>query len=651
MRLLLAVAMATRIGSSASAAAAAAAVVAVVAQQHEAPPPVCEYPGVLTPALNASSMAEPVIMSATCSASASLTPGASGAPSQLTVAQSAVARLADPQLYTDTREMVFDMSPRSSFVGAGRVKVASIQNPREITEGGNKTGNIGIIVASLRAAKADGALIATLTEEVFEYEPGQEQPIDGPGPTAVRQAAKDIGIAVVCPMRLLAADGRQYNAAIVIHANGSLAKAAYTGSEVTQKQFPVYGYPLTAPGMAGRQAGGETNVVPGQLGTSVFDMPGIGRIAIVMCFDVNFPEAWYNAYALGAQIVFWPAEMGAPDRDVISYARLFRFHVVACGHSDAGTPVGSAAGIKESGMILDTTGETVADIKPLSAVSRCGGGQNCPNVVTGTLDLDAEWVHENGPGTNCQVLQKICKTYPGVFEFIIAGCGGETQGKGGLSGCTTRAQTDWWQRGTAPSNSVMLFASKDPDKKTVRAAFDEVTVGSKVKIVPGRDYIFANRQGINSLRQYGLPILPFGKMPNHPQRNTTDGASDTVVGATGACQFPGVSIGPTAAFNHTTGTLENAERSTFEAALRPNFTCSPGLGSTAAVQLAVDAAATAPPQIYRNVHEFTYDMSKRTSFAGAARVKVASLPGAGGPINMNIVISQLKEAKADGALI
>ena len=95
--------------------------------------------------------------------------------------------------------------------------------------------------------------------------------------------------------------------------------------------------------------------------------------------------------------------------------------------------------------------------------------------------------------------------------------------------------------------------------------------------------------------------------------------------------------------------LENAKRSTFEAALRPNFTCSPGLGSTAAVQLAVDAAATAPPRIYRD--EFTYDMSKRTSFVGAARVKVASLPGAGGPINMNMVISQLKEAKADGALI
>jgi hypothetical protein len=80
-------------------------------------------------------------------------------------------------------------------------------------------------------------------------------------------AAKDIGIAVVCPMRLRAADGRQYNAAIVIHANGSLAKAAYTGSEVTQKQFPVFGYPVTSPGETG-DSGGETDVVPG-MGSSV----------------------------------------------------------------------------------------------------------------------------------------------------------------------------------------------------------------------------------------------------------------------------------------------------------------------------------------------------------------------------------------------
>lgn len=38
-----------------------------------------------------------------------------------------------------------------------------------------------------------------------------------------------------------------------------------------------------------------------------------------------------EAYALGAKIVFWPSMMSTPDRDTISAARLFRFHVVANG--------------------------------------------------------------------------------------------------------------------------------------------------------------------------------------------------------------------------------------------------------------------------------------------------------------------------------
>eukprot|EP01046_Picozoa_sp_COSAG06_P003570 COSAG06_NODE_140_length_22325_cov_187.593404_19_plen_782_part_01 len=157
-------------------------------------PPVCRFPSTPTAAQNTSSRAQPLIVNATCSA-ASFLPGTP----QLRVSQSG-ARHNHPHLYTDTREVAFDMSPRSSFVGAGRVKVASIQRPQLITDGGDKTGNIQTIITALRAAKHDGAAIVTLSEEVFGEE--RDQPIDGPGPTAIRHAAKDIGIAVVCPMRL-----------------------------------------------------------------------------------------------------------------------------------------------------------------------------------------------------------------------------------------------------------------------------------------------------------------------------------------------------------------------------------------------------------------------------------------------------------------
>ena len=101
--------------------------------------------------------------------------------------------------------------------------------------------------------------------------------------------------------------------------------------------------------------------------------------------------------------------------------------------------------------------------------------------------------------------------YAGVFEFIIGGCFDEAKAgapesdpKGGLTGCSFRNQTQTDQRGTGPTNGVMLFASKNQTAMTVRAAFAEFGV------VAWRDYIFANRQAINSLRQMNLPIIPWG---------------------------------------------------------------------------------------------------------------------------------------------
>ena len=56
-------------------------------------------------------------------------------------------------------------------------------------------------------------------------------------------------------------------------------------------------------------------------------------------------------------------------------------------------------------------------------------------VVTGTMDLDAEWVHENGPGAMiCSGLTAMCKAHPGVFETVVGGCGGPAK-----TGCNATA--------------------------------------------------------------------------------------------------------------------------------------------------------------------------------------------------------------------
>ena len=47
---------------------------------------------------------------------------------------------------------------------------------------------------------------------------------------------------------------------------------------------------------------GEIPVIPGQQGVQVWDLAGIGRVAVLICFDINYYELWHQAYALGAQV-------------------------------------------------------------------------------------------------------------------------------------------------------------------------------------------------------------------------------------------------------------------------------------------------------------------------------------------------------------
>ena len=53
------------------------------------------------------------------------------------------------------------------------------------------------------------------------------------------------------------------------------------------------------------------------------------------------------------------------------------------------------------------------------------GSKRSGRVLTGTLDLDATWIHENGPGPlNCPGVARLCEAYPDKFEFVVGGCQG-----------------------------------------------------------------------------------------------------------------------------------------------------------------------------------------------------------------------------------
>ena len=72
----------------------------------------------------------------------------------------------------------------------------------------------------------------------------------------------------------------------------------------------------------------SANVQPGVF-LPVFDLD-FGRIAILTCWDINFPELWNAAAAQGADAVFWPAAAKGGE-NVQGHAMNNNFFVVSNG--------------------------------------------------------------------------------------------------------------------------------------------------------------------------------------------------------------------------------------------------------------------------------------------------------------------------------
>ena len=95
-------------------------------------------------------------------------------------------------------------------------------------------------------------------------------------------------------------NGHLYNTASVLDPSGEVV-GRY------RKMFPF------APYEAGVEGGSEF---------LVFDVPGIGRFGVSICYDIWFPETTRSLTAMGAEVLLHPVLTGTIDRDVeLSIAR------------------------------------------------------------------------------------------------------------------------------------------------------------------------------------------------------------------------------------------------------------------------------------------------------------------------------------------
>ena len=165
------------------------------------------------------------------------------------------------------------------------------------------------------------------------------QPLPGPAEAAFQEMAAKHGIWLI-PGSLYeqAADGAIYNTAPVIDPTGRVV-ARY------RKMFPFRPY---EEGIAG--------------GTSfcVFDVPGVGRFGLSICYDIWFPETTRTLTALGAEVLLHPVLTGTSDRDIeLSIARAtaaqFQCYVFDINGIGAGG-LGRSCIVDPSGQVLHQAG-------------------------------------------------------------------------------------------------------------------------------------------------------------------------------------------------------------------------------------------------------------------------------------------------------
>ena len=216
-----------------------------------------------------------------------------------------------------------------------QVKVAAIC----IGFGGDREEKVALALAHLETAGQQHVDIACLPEEFAGI---NGEPIPGPTVNAVAALAKKYSMYVICPIREQAGS-EQYNTAVLLDREGHVA-GQY------RKVFVFWG----------------EDVLPSRDGVKAFDTD-FGRISILTCFDLNFPELWQQADLLDVDIVFWPSAYtgGSP---LNAMATLYHYYVV---------PVGA-------GNIIDATGQT------LEKVEQPRAGQ-----YIATVDLDRTFIHQD----------------------------------------------------------------------------------------------------------------------------------------------------------------------------------------------------------------------------------------------------------------
>jgi predicted amidohydrolase len=185
--------------------------------------------------------------------------------------------------------------------------------------------------------------------ETWRGQNNNPETLEGPTVTEMAALAKKHHTYLVCPIDRR--DGQhRFNTAVLIDRAGKIAG-------IYDKIYPYWSeYDLKQPVEPGKEA-------------SVFQTD-FGKVALAICFDVNFPEVWQQLADQGAELVVWPSAYSA-GTSLQAHALNHHFYIVT-------------STLTRDCLVYDITGEELLYEKNAEL-----------NVSRITLDLDRGIYHQN----------------------------------------------------------------------------------------------------------------------------------------------------------------------------------------------------------------------------------------------------------------
>lgn len=170
--------------------------------------------------------------------------------------------------------------------------------------------NLKRTVRRIRDAARKGARVICL-QELFRtrYFPAEEkadaahfaETVPGESTSVLSDLAKELGVVIIVPIFEAAADGRYFNTAAVIDADGRIL-GIYRKLHIPHDPFFYE----------------KSYFEEGDLGYKVFQTRYL-KFAVLICYDQWFPEAARAASLAGAEVLFYPTAIGYLKNDPLPY--------------------------------------------------------------------------------------------------------------------------------------------------------------------------------------------------------------------------------------------------------------------------------------------------------------------------------------------